>query len=446
MAEMDRAILAALRAKAADALDAQVAAVFAEAMQRTLRDAVVPRPDGTAFVLTGDIPAMWLRDSAAQMRPYLAIAHLDDGVADLIAAIVRQQTRQIVRDPYANAFNDGPTGAGHSNDLTARTDWTWERKYEIDSLAFPFQLAHQLWTATGRTDHLDAELADAGRAAIATVRTEQDHATRSTYRFERLDGPPSDTLVGGHGSPVAVTGMSWSAFRPSDDACEYHYNVPGNLFMIASLRDLATLAEQVLDDAALADDARSLADELATGVTGHGIVTHPEHGPIWAYEVDGLGNQLLMDDANMPSLLSLPLTGGIDLDDPLYVATRAFVLSDDNPTYARGVTGDGLGSPHTPDRYIWPIAAAVRGLTSADDGEKRAVLRQLVDAAGARARMSESYDVDDPTRFTREWFSWADSMFCELVLDVMGLTVPGRRLPAVAASGAGGQRSPEAGS
>lgn len=424
MVEMDPALLGGLRDEAARVLDDDVAAVFAEAMARTLAEAVVPAEDGTAFVLTGDIPAMWLRDSAAQVRPYLAIAHLDDGVADLIAAIVRRQTRQIVRDPYANAFNDGPTGAGHTADLTDRTDWTWERKYEIDSLAFPLQLAHQLWVATGRTDHLDEAFLAAGRAVVETVRTEQDHAARSRYRFERFDCPPSDTLEGGHGTPVGGTGMSWSAFRPSDDACRYHFNVPGNLFMAASLRDLAALAD-MLDDGALAAQARSLADELAAGVAAYGVVDDPEHGPIWAYEVDGLGHHLLMDDANMPSLLSLPLTGGITLDDPRYVATRAFVLSDDNPTYLRGTTGDGIGSPHTPERYVWPIAAAVRGLTSTDVEEKRALLRQLVDTAAGRGRMCESYDVDDPSAFTREWFSWADSMFCELVLDVLGYSAPG---------------------
>jgi len=433
MGLIDDRVLDAMVGAAADALDATTATMFGEAMRRTLRDAVGRfdgGPAGTAFLLTGDIPAMWLRDSAAQMRPYLALLPLDPGLGDLIAAVVRQQARQIVRDPYANAFNDGPTGAGHQGDATAMTPWTWERKYEVDSLAFPLQLAHQLWRATGRTDHLDEAFVQAARLAVQTIRTEQDHDARSGYRFERTDCPDSDTLVGGQGTPVAVTGMTWSAFRPSDDACRYHYNVPGNIFAAAALRDLAELAAAPLADPDLGAEALTLAAELEEAVEQHGMVEVPGFGRVWAYEVDGLGNHLLMDDANMPSLMSLPLTGGVAPDDPRYLATRAFVLSDANPTFVRGRAAAGLGSPHTPLRYVWPIAAAVQGLTASDEQEKRAVLAMLRDTHAARGRMTESFDADDPTRFTREWFSWADAMFCELVLDVLGHRVPpGARAP-----------------
>jgi len=423
---LDDDVLEEVTARVAAAFDDRTSVVFADAMRRTLDDAVLLEPDGTGFVLTGDIPAMWLRDSAAQMRPYLALLGVDPRLGDVVAALVRRQSLQILQDPYANAFNRGPDGAGHQTDDTDMGPEVWERKYEVDSLAFPLQLAHQLWRATGRTDHLDGAFRDAAALVIATLRTEQDHDARSTYRFQRFDGAPTDTLThDGHGSPVGVTGMTWSAFRPSDDACVHHYNVPGNLFAAASLRDLAELARGPLADAGLAADADALAAELDDATRRHGVVDHPVHGPVLAYEVDGLGQHLLMDDANMPSLLSLPLTGGVALDDPLYVATRAFVLSDDNPTYTRGATGDGLASPHTPDRYVWPLAAAVRGLTSTDPAEKRAVVADLLAVNAARGRMCESYHVDHPEQFTREWFSWADSMFCELVLDVVGYHVPG---------------------
>jgi len=427
---LDDRVLREVTDRVADTFDARTATVFAEAMLRTLRDAVVLEADGTAFVLTGDIPAMWLRDSAAQMRPYLALLDLDPGIGDVVAALVRRQSAQILHDPYANAFNRTPDGSGHQADRTAMTPAVWERKYEVDSLAFPLQLAHQLWAGTGRTDHLDGTFRRAAELAIATLRTEQDHDARSDYRFERDDCPPTDTLVrDGQGSPVAVTGMTWSAFRPSDDACVHHYNVPGNLFAAASLRDLAELARGPLDDPGLAERAEALAGELEDATRRHGVVDHPEHGRILAYEVDGLGHRLLMDDSNMPSLLSLPLTGGIDVDDPLYAATRRFVLSEDNPTFVRGATGDGLGSPHTPPRHVWPISAAVRGLTSTDPAEKRAVVASLLATDAGRGRMCESYHVDRPEVFTREWFSWADSMFCELVLDVVGHRVPGAATP-----------------
>lgn len=427
MSLIDERVLDSVIAAAADALDGETARMFGDAMRRTLTDAVSRHdggPTGTAFLLTGDIPAMWLRDSAAQMRPYLAMLTLDPGLGDVIAAVVREQSQQILRDPYANAFNDGPTNAGHQDDATAMTPWTWERKYEVDSLAFPLQLAHQLWRATGRTDHLDDAFARAAHLAVATIRTEQDHDARSDYTFERTDCPPSDTLVGGRGTPVAVTGLTWSGFRPSDDACEYHYNIPGNLFAAAALRDLAELARTVLADDELGARAMALSTELEQAVARHGLVEVPGIGQVWAYEVDGLGNHLLMDDANMPSLLSLPLTGGVALDDPRYRATRAFVLSSANPTYVSGTTAEGLGSPHTPHGYVWPIAAAVRGLTTTDPQEKREVLAMLRDTHAERGRMTESFDANDPTRFTREWFSWADAMFCELVLDVLGHRVP----------------------
>lgn len=426
LASVGRGALAVLADRVEREFDARTARIVDEALRRTLRDAVVLEPDGTAFVLTGDIPAMWLRDSAAQMRPYLALLDVAPELGDVAAALVRRHSRQILQDPYANAFNQSADGSGHQDDDTAMTPWVWERKYEVDSLAFPLQLARQLWRGTGRTDHLDESFRAAANLIIDTLRTEQDHDARSTYRFRRADCPSSDTLVrDGQGSPVAVTGMTWSAFRPSDDACAYHYNVPGNLFAAASLRDLAELALGPLSDEELAGRATGLAAELDEATRRHGVVEHPTHGRILAYEVDGLGNHVLMDDANMPSLLSLPLTGGLDLADPLYRATRAFVLSEDNPTYARGAAGDGVGSPHTPPRYVWPIAAAVRGLTSTDVAEKRAVVATLCAANASRGRMCEAYDVDHPDRFTREWFSWADSMFVELVLDVVGFHVPG---------------------
>ncbi|WP_241681277.1 glycoside hydrolase family 125 protein [Pseudactinotalea terrae] len=398
--------------------------IFAEAMARTLRDAFVHVEGEDVFVLTGDIPAMWLRDSAAQVRPYLPLAADDDALADLLVSLVRRQVRAVLLDPYANAFNASPNGAGHVDDDTQMHPSVWERKYEIDSLAFPLQLAHLLWRATGRTDHLDSEFTRAAELIITTWRVEQDHADRSPYRFQRHDGPPSDTLTHeGMGAPVGRTGMSWSAFRPSDDACELHYNVPGNLFAAAALGDLATLAQTVLDDPKLAARARELAAEITVGVNEWGVVEHPVHGRIYAYEVDGLGHAVLMDDANMPSLLSLPLTGGHALDDELYLRTRAFVLSADNPSHVSGADVTGMGSPHTPQGYVWPIAFAVEGLTTTDEADKRRILDLLARTHAGTFRMHESFDVDDPGTFTREWFSWADSMFCELVLDVCGISV-----------------------
>jgi meiotically up-regulated gene 157 (Mug157) protein len=404
-----------------DALgDPRYGEMLTRCLDDTLARTVRAMPDGTAFVVTGDIPAMWLRDSTTQFMPYLALMADDVPLQELVLAVLRRQFAQIARNPYANAFNSGPSGRAHDPDDLCEDPWVWEAKYEVDSLAFPLLLAHRFWLATGRTDHL-AEAARVARLVVGVWRTEQDHEARSAYRFVRSGGPPGDTLPdAGRGTPVGRTGMTWSGFRPSDDACRYGYNVPANLCAAAALDGAADLAGRI-GDTDLADDAASLAAGLREGVRRHGTVHQPDFGRIYAYEVDGLGNALLMDDANMPSLLSLPLVAGVQAGDPLYLATRRFVLSPANPTWYRGRAGEGVGSPHTPEDHIWPIAVAVRGLTAEDDAERRDALRMLVDTDAGTGAMHESFHKDDPGRFTRPWFSWANAMYAELALDVAGL-------------------------
>jgi meiotically up-regulated gene 157 (Mug157) protein len=402
--------------------DERTTAVFRRCFADTLEATMTPLPDGTVFVLTGDIPAMWLRDSTTQLAPYLHFADEHPALADLLVAINRRQLDDIAHDPYANAFNAEPNGAGHQADITDSSPRIWERKYEIDSLCFPLRLASDIHRVTGRTDHLDARFVDGVRRVIELWRTEQDHENRSTYRFERHDAPSTDTLVReGRGSLTAPTGMSWSAFRPSDDACAFGYNVPGNAFAASVLRDVEHLAIDVLDDTELAAEAASLREEIEEGIRAHGVTETASHGAIYAYEVDGLGGRLLMDDANVPSLLSLPLIGWCASDDPLYLATRAFILSPENPTFFAGTAAYGLGSPHTPEEYIWPIGLAIEGLTSTDVDEKRRIIDTLLRTDAGTGVMHESFHKDDPSLFTRPWFSWANAMFCELVLDVAGL-------------------------
>lgn len=408
-------------------LGERIGRVFRRCFSDTLDATMTPLPDGTVFVLTGDIPAMWLRDSTTQLAPYLHFAAEYPGLADLLVAINRRQLDDIAHDPYANAFNAGPTGAGHQGDVTDSSPRIWERKYEIDSLCFPLRLASDIHRITGRTDHLDERFVDGVRRVIELWRIEQDHENRSSYRFERHDAPLSDTLVReGRGALTVPTGMSWSAFRPSDDACAFGYNVPGNAFAATVLHDVERLATEVLGDESLADEAAALRAEIEEGIRGHGVVTAPGRGEVYAYEVDGLGGRLLMDDANVPSLLSLPLIGWCASDDPLYLATRAFILSADNPTFIEGTAARGLGSPHTPEDYIWPIGLAIEGLTTSDPDEKRRLIDTLLDTDAGTGVMHESFHKDDPSLFTRPWFSWANAMFCELVLDVAGLRTVNR--------------------
>jgi meiotically up-regulated gene 157 (Mug157) protein len=418
-------VLAGLVAAVRERLGDRVADAVGRCMSDTLARTITRHPDGTAFVITGDIPAMWLRDSTTQLAPFLHLAGADQRLADTIAAVSRRQQESILRDPYANAFNDGRTGAGHRDRTgqsgTGQSAWVWERKYEVDSLAYPVQLAHDLWRITGRTDHL-ARFGDVGRSIVDLWRAEQRHHEGSPYTFERTDCPPSDTLVrGGLGPETAFTGMTWAGFRPSDDACRYGYNVPGNAFAAVALGYLAELASAVLHDGDLATRAAELRSDIERGIREHGIVSGPSGEPVYAYEVDGRGGVLLADDANSPSLLSLPLLGWCRADDPVYLATRELILSDANPYHYRGAAASGIGSPHTPEGHVWPIALAVQGLTTIDPEERRRLLDLILATDAGTGAVHESFHVDDPATYTREWFSWANAMFCELALETAGL-------------------------
>src|SRR3954471_22306118 len=300
-----------------------IAEMFRRSMAGNLPAVAEPLPDGTTFVLTGDIPAMWLRDSAAQLRPYLLLCKDDPGLQDTLIGVLHRQLEYVVLDPYANAFNKEANGWGHVTDQTEMSPWVWERKYEIDSLCYPLELAYRLWRITGRDDVIDERFRPAAAAILDLWTVELDHEARSAYRFERHDEAPTDTLVRcGRGRLTRPTGMSWSAFRPSDDASEHGFNVPGNMFASVVLEYLQAIADEVLGDEALTARAKELKAGIDDGIARYGTVGHPELGRVFAYEVDGLGARRLMDDANMPSLLSIPMTGFTGADDPTYLATR----------------------------------------------------------------------------------------------------------------------------
>jgi meiotically up-regulated gene 157 (Mug157) protein len=410
----------ALRA-AADAVRSVVGVragdMVEDALRLTLTDTITLEEDGTAFVITGDIPAMWLRDSTTQMLPYLRFAATVPGLADVLAAVVRRQFRCIDRDPYANAFNRRPTDAHHDVRDLCDDPLVWEQKYEVDSLAYPIVLAARLRDATGRDDVFDDVAHRVFRTVVDQWTLEQDH-DRSPYRFVRNIGIPTETLArDGRGTPVAVTGMTWCGFRPSDDACTFGYNVPENLHAAEALVVVAEVARTVWHDDALGADADRLRGEILDGIARHGIVER-DGERVYAYEVDGLGGAVVMDDANMPSLLSLPIDAPDVIDPEVVAATRRLILGPANPYWFSGTAASGIGSSHTRPNRVWPIALAVEGLTGTP-GRRRELLDVLLSTDAGTGRMHESFDVDDPRRFSRAWFSWADSMYCELALAVV---------------------------
>ncbi|MGG9992647.1 glycoside hydrolase family 125 protein [Streptococcus suis] len=393
--------------------------VFERCYTDTLDRTISQLEDGTTFVLTGDIPAMWLRDSTAQVKPYLALAGKDATLRQMIVGLVERQMAFILMDPYANAFNQAANGHGHQIDNTQMGPWIWERKYEVDSLCYPLQLAYLLWKATGETSHFNQTFFGAAEKIVQLWKLEQHHEN-SPYSFERDTDRLEDTLTHqGKGAPCAYTGMTWSGFRPSDDACIYPYLIPSNMFAVVVLGYLGEIAEQFASEAFsdLAERARQLAQEIDQGIRTFGLTKNQAGETIFAYEVDGLGNQSIMDDPNVPSLLAAPYLGYCQKDDPIYLATRRTILSQENPYYYEGDYAAGLGSSHTFYRYIWPIALAIQGLTTDDKEEKARLLDTMVACDGGTGLMHESFHVDDPTLYSREWFSWANMMFCELVLD-----------------------------
>ncbi|NDI35928.1 glycoside hydrolase family 125 protein [Chengkuizengella sediminis] len=409
--------------------DAKLQNMFEMCFVNTYLTTLKPQNDGTTFVITGDIPAMWLRDSAAQVRPYLILAEEDEEMAALIEGVVRRQFQYINHDPYANAFNENLNGKGHQSDETDMTPWIWERKYEIDSLCYPVQLAYLLWKSSGRTTHFDDNFVQGLNNILKVWKTEQDHEQDSPYRFERYDVRQSDTLTrDGKGGEVKKTGMTWSAFRPSDDACHYGYLIPSNMFAVVVLQYAVEICEQVLLDYDLAKQCLVLAAEIKNGIESYSIFDHPIYDKIYSYETDGFGNYNFMDDANVPSLLAMPYLGYCEFKDLTYINTRNFILSRNNPYYYEGKKAEGIGSPHTPDHYIWHIALAIQGMTANDEKEKTHILELFKQTDGGTGFMHEGFDADHPENFTRDWFSWANSMFSEFVLSLLNIAVKGSPL------------------
>ena len=373
--------------------------------QRTLKK----MSDGLPFVITGDIPAMWLRDSTWQARPLLK-SH-DSQVIQLLTDLSRAQVKLFLIDPYANAFNSEPNGFCWHKDFENQSPWVFERKYELDSWASILYLARKIHQNYGTTEHLDTEFEVALKFMIELARKEQRHDP-SSYVFRRENGVPHDSLSHeGKGAPTGYTGMVFSAFRPSDDACKYGYLIPANLFFANEIISVPIKSFQ--------SERADLAHEIRAGVKKYAVKDE-----ILAYEVDGLGNQLFMDDANTPSLLSLPYLEALPANDPSYLKTREFLLSRRNPYFFSGGKATGLGSQHTPHNYVWPIAIAMAALTSQSNVAKHQTLELLESTDGGTGSMHESFDGDDDTKFTRPWFSWADMTYVDLVLESVNYHYP----------------------
>lgn len=372
------------------------------------------------FVYTGDIHAMWLRDSGAQVWPYVQFAAQDEHLRRMIAGVINRQFLSITIDPYANAFNDGPTGGHWMTDGTDMNPNDHERKWEIDSQCYPIRLAHEYWKVTGDTSVFGDKWIDGMKAILATLREQQRKEGHGSYRFTRVTDRQLDTkCCNGMGNPVKPCGLIASSFRPSDDATTFEFLVPSNFFAVTSLRKAAEILETVNHDILMAGECRALADEVETALKENAVVYHPKFGNIYAFEVDGFGNSYLMDDANVPSLLALAYLGDVAPDNPVYRNTRRFVLSDSNPYFFKGTAGEGIGGPHIGYDMIWPMSIMMRAFTSTDDNEIRDCIVMLMNTDAGSGFMHESFHKDNPENFTRAWFAWQNTLFGELILKLI---------------------------
>jgi hypothetical protein len=406
--------------------DARLAWLFENCYPNTLDTAVTladldGKPD--TFVVTGDIPALWMRDSAAQVWPYLPLARFDATLRRMFQGLIHRHARCILIDPYANAFQRDPHGtqplSWAATDDTDMKPGVAERKWEIDSLCHPIRLAHGYWRATDDVEPFDAQWREAMALAVQTLREQQRRHAPGPYRFLRESTNPNDTLSGdGYGAPSRRVGLIHSMFRPSDDACVYPFLIPANLFAVRSLRDLATMVMTMHGDTSFASECETLASEVEAALNAHGRMRDAHGNAFFTYETDGFGNSLFMDDANIPGLLSLSYLGCCARNDPVYTNTRKRAWSPSNPYFFKGSAASGVGGPHVGLKMIWPMSIMMRALTSDSDVEIRECLTWLKRSDAGTGFMHEAFDQDDPSHFTRPWFAWANSLFGELIINL----------------------------
>jgi uncharacterized protein len=419
-----QAVERAIREIVANAKDPAIGWLFSNCFPNTLDTTVEfssagGKPD--TFVITGDIEAMWLRDSTAQVWPYLAFAREDKNLQALIKGVIHRQTRCVLLDRYANAFMKDPDEASKwQSDHTEMKPGVHERKWEVDSLCYPIRLAYGYWKATGDISVFDPAWVEAIGLVLQTFREQQRFENSGPYRFERTTACGTDTVaLGGYGYPGKPNGLIFSSFRPSDDATVFPYFIPGNFFAVVSLAQLTELLNQPFaNQPAMATEADSLRTGVETGLRQAAFIEHPEHGRILAFEVNGFGSYHLMDDANVPSLISLPYLGAIDRGCPVYQNTRKFALSESNPFFYRGNCAEGVGSPHTGINTIWPMSIIMRAMTSVDDDEIATCIQFLKATHADTGWMHESFHKDNPFHYTRKWFAWANTLFGELIWKV----------------------------
>lgn len=401
--------------------DKELAWMFENCFPNTLDTTVsFSEKDGRPFtyVITGDIDAMWLRDSSAQVWPYLPLAKSEKALQQLLKGVVNKQVEFVLLDPYANAFYDDPARVSEwKNDHTVMKPGVHERKWEIDSLCYVIRLSAGYYKYTGDASIFTAEWQQAMKLIVQTFREQQRLKDHGPYRFQRDAAAPTDSQFGGgYGNPTKKIGLIHSMFRPSDDSTIFPFLVSSNMFAVVSLKQLAGLFEKIPGNGTMKAECLAFADEIDRALKQYAILPHPTNGKIYPLEIDGFGNALFMDDANIPNLLSLPYIGYCASTDPVYRNTRKFSLSHANPWFHEGKYAKGIGGPHVGENKIWPMGLIMQALTSDNDKEITGCLRILKNTHAGTGFIHESFHVDDPRDFSRSWFAWANTLFGELII------------------------------
>ncbi|KAK8060793.1 hypothetical protein PG996_010723 [Apiospora saccharicola] len=388
-----------------------------------------------SFIITGDIIAEWLRDSTNQLSPYQPLAKKDPAVYQLILGAINTQSEFVIESPYCNAFQPPPISGlpvshnGQDDNVhpAYEPSAVFECKYELDSLAHFLALSNDFNDHTDSREHLTTRWFLA-LETVFTVLEQQSKPTfdpetgryeRNEYTFSRNTNQGTETLnLNGVGNPLNNgTGLVRSAFRPSDDATTLGFFIPANAMMAVELKRAANILKAA-GESTWALRAEKWSSTIADGVWEHGVVHHKKFGDVFAYEVDGYGSALFMDDANYPSLLALPLMGFLKRDDPVYQNTRKMLLSkESNPYYLAGREFHGIGGPHIGLSNAWPMSLLVQAQTSDNDAEIQECLG-LVLKASKLGLIHESVDVNSVSSYTRSWFAWANGVFAETILDI----------------------------
>lgn len=387
------------------------------------------KPD--TYVITGDIDAMWLRDSSAQVWPYIPLCKEDKDLQQLIKGVINRQVKCILKDPYANAFYKDETKVSEwkKTDITDMKPGIHERKWEIDSLCYPIRLSYGYWKETGDTSVFDEQWVAAMQLVVKTFKEQQRMHDKGPYSFQRETAWATDGVpLSGYGYPVKPNGLICSMFRPSDDATIYAYLIPSNIFAATELQHLSEILAGIKKNESLANEVFSFGKEVTEAIFTHGVITSPIYGKMFAYEVNGFGSYNLMDDANVPSLLSIPYLINMPIskdssplaapNNQLYFNTRKFVFSENNPFFYKGTAGEGIGGPHAGADMIWPLSIIMRGITSTDEAEIKHCISMLQKCHAGTGFMHESFHKDDPAKFTRKWFAWANTLFGEFIWKV----------------------------